>query len=86
MKHLKKTRHLLARCLYKVAEWIDYSEAEVIDVVQEIEIPKANKGRVVKATARAEYSPDAKKIGVVKVMPRQLQKIKKAQELKVDDL
>lgn len=40
------------------------------------------KGRVVKATARPEYTPDTKRHGgrVVKQMPRQLRKIKEGQE------
>lgn len=44
-----------------------------------------NRGRVVKSTSKAEYSPEPKTGGrVVKIMPRQLKQIKEAQE-KLDD-
>jgi hypothetical protein len=50
--------------------------------VPEQELPRQSGGRVVKVTAHAEYEPDKPRRGgrMVKVMPRQLQKVKEGQE------
>lgn len=49
--------------------------------------PAKPKGRVIKQTRHAEFNPDPSRRGgrIVKVMPRQLQKIKEAQEKVEDD-
>lgn len=52
-----------------------------------IEAPQPKpKGKIIKATKRAEYSPVRRgKGGVIRVMPKQLQDIKEAQERPVED-
>lgn len=59
-------------------------EPPVAEVVIE---PPQPKGQIVKSTRPAEYNPDIIRRGgrIVKVMPRQLQKIKQAQEKVEDD-
>lgn len=50
-------------------------------------LPPRPKGRVIKQTRHAEFNPDPQRTGgrIVKVMPRQLQKIKQAQEMVEND-
>lgn len=54
-------------------------------VLNSKELPK--RGRVVKVAAPPEYTPSAKHSGgrVIKAMPRQLKKIKEAQEKVADE-
>lgn len=50
-------------------------------------VKKKSKGRVIKQTRHSEFNPDPTRRGgrIVKVMPRELQKIKQAQEMVEDD-
>lgn len=50
-------------------------------------VPKQPRGRVIKNTRQTEFNPSTSRRGgrVVRVMPRQLQKIKEAQEKPVED-
>lgn len=50
-------------------------------------LPKQPKGRVIKRTRHAEFNPNPNRRGgrIVKAMPRELQKIKQAQEMVEDD-
>lgn len=76
----------IALWLYCVADWINpelnFSISEKFELPEQEPEKIEPKGRVVKHTAPASYDPDRKRKGggMVKRMPRQLQKIKEGQE------
>lgn len=67
--------------------WADKpAEPEVIEPEPLLDVPLPIHGKVVSARHGVEYNPDTTRTGgrIVKVMPKQLKKITKAQE-KYDD-
>jgi hypothetical protein len=62
--------------------WPDLESKIDFIVDPKASIPAPLHGRVVKATARPEYTPDAKRTGgrVVRAMPQEIKRIKEGQE------
>lgn len=83
MRLKSKVKELLASFLYSLAERLNPC-AKRINAKDNVEFTiSEKKGRVVKITAPAEYDPEKpiKKGGkIVRIMPKQLKKIKEAQE------
>lgn len=87
-------RHLLGQPQLERTEKLVLTEKaadELQQAITELEAPAPPQpvkhgGRVIKSTKRAEYTPNVHRHGgrIIKVMPKELQKIKEAQEKQED--